>query len=112
MEIADTPKEQGKLPELIAKALRRGEKLANTLRRLAAKGDLNDVAVSALLQELEQAFSRLRRRADQQNDRPAKGNALQVEMTFGTAGAETSSPPQSKSRKAKRQPDLAAAGAE
>lgn len=101
-----------KLQELRAKALRRGDKLAKTLRKLAAKGGSNDVAAAALLKELEQALPRLLHPADQQDGRPAKREARQVNRDPGKARREAPSPPKPKGRKAKPQPASATALAE
>ena len=45
-----------KLLELREKALRRGEKLANTLRKMVAKGGPGDVPGLSFLKELEQTL--------------------------------------------------------
>jgi hypothetical protein len=100
-----------KLQELRAKALRRGDRLANTLRKLAAKGAPNDASVEPLLKALEQVLPRLRRLAGEQDDLPANQDAGRVGGT-SKAGHELSVPPKSRSRKAKRQPAPALAGAE
>ena len=44
-----------KLHELRAKAFRRSDKLANTLRKLVAKSDPNDASIKPLLKGLEPA---------------------------------------------------------
>lgn len=112
MKRATAVRNATKLQELRAKALRRGDKLANTLRKLAAKGDSNDVAVSALLKELEQALPRLRHPADPQDGRPAKRDARPVDRNSGKANREAPYPPKPKSRKAKRHPASTTAVAE
>lgn len=101
-----------KLQELRDKALRRGEKLANTLRKLVAKGDPNDTSVEPLLKELGKALPRLRRLAGLGDDLPAYQDRRRVDKTSGKAGQERAVPPKSGSRKAKRQPGSARAVAE
>ena len=112
MKRETAPRKETKLQELRAKALRRGGKLASTLRKLAAKNDPNDASVGALLKELEQALPQLRRLLGQQDGPPAKRDARRVEKTLGKAEHEPPSPPKSRSRKAKRQPASAPAAAE
>jgi hypothetical protein len=97
MKRKTTPRDESKLQDLRAKALRRADKLANTLRKLAVKEDPNDVLVEPLLKELEQALPRLRRR---------------VERVTGKTGHELAVPPKSRSRKAKRQSASASSVAE
>ncbi|WP_046867809.1 hypothetical protein [Microvirga massiliensis] len=97
------PRNETKLQELRAKALRRGEKMANTLRKLAAKGDPNDASVGSLLKELEQALPRLRRLSGQQDGRLSNRDARRVEGDSGKTGDESPFPPKSSSRRDKRQ---------
>jgi hypothetical protein len=101
-----------KLQELRAKALRRGDRLANTLRKLAAKDAPNDASVEPLLKALEKVLPRLRRLAGQQDGLPANQGERRVEEVSAKAGHELAAPPKSRSRKAKRQPASALAGAE
>lgn len=64
--------------ELWAKALRRGDKLSNTLRKLADKGDPNDASIKPLLKALEQVLPRLRRLAGQHAGLPDDQDERQV----------------------------------
>ncbi len=92
-----------KLQELRAKALRRSDKLANTLRKLADKGDLNDASIEPLLKALEQVLPRLRRLAGQHAGSPASQDDRQVERA-SKAEHGIAAPPKSRSMKVKRQP--------
>ncbi|WP_114948239.1 hypothetical protein [Microvirga calopogonii] len=101
-----------KLQDLRAKALRRGDKLANTLRKLADKGDPNDASIKPLLKALEQVLPRLHRLAGPQDDMSVKQEAGRVEREAGKAGFEFSVSPKSRSRAGKRPPGSAPAAAE
>ena len=100
-----------KVHELLAKALRRGDKLANTLRKLVAMSDPNDASIKPLLKALEQVLLRLRRLAGEQEDLPANQDKRRVEEVSAKAGPRLAAPPKSRSRKVKRQPASALAGA-
>ena len=56
-----------KLLELREKALCRGEKLANTLRKMVAKGGPGDVPGLSFLKELEQTLESMRQPSDQRD---------------------------------------------
>lgn len=93
-----------KLQKLWAKALRRGDKLNNTLHKLAKKGDSNDASIKPLLKGLEQVLPRLRRLSGQHNGVPDRHDAGRTERTSGRTGNESRSPPKSTSRNNKRHP--------
>ena len=101
-----------KLQELTAKALRRSDKLANTLRKLTAKSDPKDTSIERLLKEVEKALPRLRRLADPLEGVQARQDQGRVDRTSGKARQELSVPPKSRSRKTERQPGSAPAVAE
>lgn len=94
-----------KIQELRAKALRRADKLANTLRKLVAKGDPNDSSVAPLLKELGKTLPRLRQLADQKDGIPVvQQETGPVERASGKTKQALVAPPRSRSRKAKREP--------
>ena len=101
-----------KLQELTAKALRRGDKLANILRKLVAKSDPNDALIKPLLKELEKALPRLHRFAGQQGDLPANQDKRRVEQVSARAEHKLAAPRKSRGRKVKRQPASALVGTE
>ncbi|MBB3018785.1 hypothetical protein FHR70_001839 [Microvirga lupini] len=101
-----------KLQELTAKALRRGDKLANTLRKLVAKSDPNDASIKPLLKELEKALPRLHRLADQQEHLSTGQGERRIQKVSAKAGHEHAAASKSRSGKVKRQPASALAGAE
>ncbi len=107
-----TPRNGKKLEELRAKALRRGDKLAMTLRKLAVKGDPDNASVEPLLKELEQILLRLRGLSGRPDGTPADRDARQIERSSGRVGHEPPFAPKSKSRKNKRHPTSAPAIAE
>jgi len=103
------PKNEKKLKKLRARALRRGDKLANTLRKLAAKYEPNDDSVGTLLKQLELVLPHLRRLSGEQDSPHFDQDARRVEKDSRSAGHEAQSPPKSRSRKDKRRPASASA---
>lgn len=112
MKRKTAPRNGVRLQELRAKALRRADKLTNTLRKLAAKGDPNDTSVESLQRELEQVLPRLRQLSGQQDGQPASRGARRVERTSKKTGREHPLLPKSSSRKDKRKPASDPAAAE
>lgn len=106
------PRNGKKLQELRAKALRRGERLANTLRKLAAKSDPTEASVERLVKELERALPRLRSLTGQQEDLSAGRDERQIKSSSAKPRPELAVPPKSGSRNAKRRPTSAQAVAE
>jgi hypothetical protein len=98
-----------KLLELRAKALRRGEKLANTLRKLIAKGDPADAPSGSLLKELEKALAGFRQPSGQQDSPVTVPRTRRSERTSGKAGQGASASASPTRRNDRRQPASPAA---
>jgi len=98
-----------KLLELHAKALRRGEKLANTLRKLAANGAPSDALAQSFLTSLEQTLERMRQPESKAGSPKPVPRKVRAERISGDPGDKHSPSPKPRSRKGKPQPAPVAA---
>jgi len=98
-----------KLLELREKALCRGEKLANTLRKMVAKGGPGDVPGLSFLKELEQTLESMRQPSDQRNSPKPTPRKRRAESTSRDAGSERHPSSKPRSRRVKPLPAPTAA---
>ena len=88
--------------ELRKKALRRGEKLARTLRKMTAGDDRGSTPERVFLRELEQTLERIRKHSDRRRrTKPIKGQEASDLKFAGRAGERLLSS-KSKSRTSKQ----------
>ena len=107
----ETDRKNGrKLPALREKALRRGEKLASTLRKMVAKGDPGDVLGQTFLKELEQTLERMRQPSDQYDSPKPTQRKRRADNSSRNARGER--PPSSTPRSRRNKPQPAPAAAE